>query len=656
MKIKTKQIGVFLLGLALVLGGLTQCKPKKEDNSLLLASILYLNQGRAPGVYISGILVDENNEPMPNRTVTIKGRGETPSVVRTGDATNSGYYKNVLSNTPFTTRYTAGEAAIATQCGAITGTYGATYPLTTNRRVICDTSVLADEAKNAGILDSLVGSGEVVAQFTTNAQGAFVSQKFTLPNTGNTYTVEVEGAARTRRLRVARSGTSSLLTQTDLVLGTNAAATEEVSGKYSFSIFNLVVEVEYPRPTRTLEGTLAGNVTIGPNEQVILQGTVIVPNGVTLTIGEGAKVFGSVSPGGALLVKQGGKLEAIGTATNPVVFSSEKAVGQRQPGDWQGIILQGSGIQTFGGRGSTAIGEGDVGSFGGNNNADSSGTLRYVRIEFAGAPFSPGNERNCLSLMGVGSGTTVEYVQCHRGFDDGFEWWGGAVDHKYLVSTANRDDQLDFTDGYIGRVQYAIAHMDINAVSSNDDTSRCVEGDGNTSNSCSNSGRPGTDGNCADPWFANLTCVASNGNAVATSGTNLGPGWFVRRSGAAIPVGSISHSVVVGTTAAVSCNTGAGQEALTRFGDITTTLGSVACAGGTALGGNNTGDTIALTNVNITAPDWTPTTGTVSASGNLKTVGGGAMNQAYFDDTNYRGAINLAGTKWWDGWTSFPAN
>ncbi|TGM87459.1 hypothetical protein [Leptospira bouyouniensis] len=656
MKIKTKQIGVFLLGFAMMLGGLTNCKEKKEDNSLLLAAILYLNQGRAPGVYISGILVDENNQPMANRTVTIKGRGETPSVVRTGDATNSGYYKNVLSNTPFSTRYTAGEAAIATQCGAITGTYGATYPLTTNRRVICDTSTLAEEAKNAGILDSLVGSGEVVAQFTTNAEGAFVSQKFTLPNTGNTYTVEVEGAARNRRLRVARSGTSSLLTQSDIILGTNATPNEEVSTKYSFSIFNLIVEVEYPRPTRTLEGTLTSNVVIGPNEQVILQGTVIVPNGVTLSIGEGAKVFGSVSPGGALLVKQGGKLEAIGTATNPVVFSSEKAVGQRQPGDWQGIILQGNGIQTFGGRGSSAIGEGDVGSFGGNNNADSSGTLRYVRIEFAGAPFSPGNERNCLSLMGVGSGTTVEYVQCHRGFDDGFEWWGGAVDHKYLVSTANRDDQLDFTDGYIGRVQYAIAHMDINAVSSNDDTSRCVEGDGSTSNSCASTGRTPTNGNCADPWFANLTCVASNGNAVATSGTNLGPGWFVRRSGTTISVGSISHSVVVGTTAAVSCNTGAGQEAVTKFGDITTTLGSVACAGGTALGGNSASDAITLTNVNITAPDWTPTAGTIAATGNLKTVGGAEMNQAAFDDTNYRGAINTGGTKWWDGWTSFPAN
>ncbi|TGL86699.1 hypothetical protein EHQ68_15485 [Leptospira congkakensis] len=656
MKTKTKKFGVLLLGITMMLGALTQCKEKKEDNSLLLAAILYLNQGRAPGVYISGVLVDENNEPMANKTVTIKGRGETPTVVRTGTAANRGYYKNVLSASPFETRFADGDSNISTQCGsAVFALYGATQAsILGDRQLICDTSTLASEAVTAGIAESLVASGEVVAQFTTNANGAFISQKFVIPNTGNTYTVEVDGAARNRRLRVARSGTSSLLTQSDIILGNNTTPTEQVASKYAFSIFNLVVEVEYPRPIRTLEGTLASNVSIGANEQVILQGTVIVPNGVTLSIGEGAKVYGSVSPGGALLVKQGGKLQAIGTASNPVVFSSEKAIGQRQAGDWQGIILQGNGIQTFGSIGGAAVGEGDVGTFGGNNNADSSGTLRYVRIEFAGAPFSPGNERNCLSLMGVGSGTSIDYVQCHKGFDDGFEWWGGAVDHKYIVSTANRDDQFDFTDGYIGRVQYAVAHLDINSISANDDTSRCVEGDGNTSNSCSNSARSG--GNCADPWFANLTCVASNGNSVATSGTNLGPAWFIRRSGAAVLVGSISHSVILGTTASISCTTTAGQEAITRFGDITTSLGAAACAGGTALGANSVSDAITLTSVNVTAPDWTPTAGTITASGNLKTVGGAQMNQAHFDDTNYRGAINTGGTKWWDGWTSFPAN
>ncbi|MCW7480022.1 hypothetical protein [Leptospira kanakyensis] len=650
MKTKTKKFGVILLGITMMLGALTQCKEKKEDNSLILAAILYLSQGRAPGVYISGVLVDENNEPMANKTVTIKGRNETPTVVRTGTAANRGYYKNVLSATPFETRYADGDSKISSQCGsAVFALYGATQAaILGDRQLICDTSTLPAEASTAGIAESLVAAGEVVAQFTTDSNGAFVSQKFVIPNTGNTYTVEVDGAARNRRLRVARSGTSSLLTQSDIILGNNTTPTEQVATKYAFSIFNLVVEVEYPRPIRTLEGTLASNVFIGANEQVILQGTVIVPNGVTLSIGEGAKVYGSVSPGGALLVKQGGKLEAIGTATNPVVFSSEKAVGQRQPGDWQGIILQGNGIQTFGSIGGTAIGEGDVGTFGGNNNSDSSGTLRYVRIEFAGAPFSPGNERNCLSLMGVGSGTTIDYVQCHRGFDDGFEWWGGAVNHKYIVSTANRDDQLDFTDGYIGKVQYAIAHLDTAASSSNDDTSRCVEGDGNTSNSCSASARTG--GNCADPWFANLTCVASNGNAVATSGTNIGNGWYVRRSDGTALVGSISHAAILGTVGPLNCT------APTRYGDIVASSAIGTCTGGTALGANSASDAVTLTNINVTAPDWTPTAGTITASGNLKTVGSAQMNQAFFDDTNYRGAINTGGTKWWDGWTSFPAN
>jgi|GEM_PF-67484 len=672
-----------------------ECAPKKKDNNgLLLAALLLLGQQRAPGVYITGQLVDKDGNALANRTIRIKGRNENAAVAvavvtsnpaaNTATYTPAGFYREVVSQGTLASstanqaaQYTAAANTVPTTFNGVNVTaqpstlYGgggsnptttqrdsecgsdvlATFGSTTNRRVVCDSSTLADAAVAANIQAAVVSNDTDVATITTNAEGNFTNVPFTLPRTGNTFAVSVDGISKARRLRVNRAGTGSLLGTTgNLILKDNTTSDEA-----EFQIFNLSVEVEYPRNLRTLEGTLAGSVTVSPGERVILQGTVIVPSGVTLTIGAGAQVLGSTSPGGALLVKAGGRLIAEGTSTNPIVFTSEKAVGQRAPGDWQGIIIQGRGIQSLGcpnAGGCTATGEGDTGTFGGTDNSDNSGTLKYVRIEFAGAPFSPGNERNCLSLMGVGSGTTIDYVQCHRGYDDGFEWWGGAVNHKYLVSTANRDDQLDWTDAYIGNIQYAIGHIETTAIAANDDTSRCVEGDGVGSFTCAGSGRSSQ--GCADPYFANLTCVATNAGVIATSGVNLGRAWSVRRSGAAVLTGAISHAVILGFTGSVECSATSGQQAITRFGDIYTSQAAAACSGGTAFGGNSTSQTVNMTGLNITAPDWTPNTA-VTATGNLKTTAS-VFNISFFDDTNYRGAINVGGAKWWDGWTSFPTN
>jgi hypothetical protein len=542
-------------------------------------------------------------------------------------------------------------------------------------RIYCDASTLTDGAKGVGVNTDIVASGKVVASFTTDSNGNFNNIKFDIPSLGNTYNVVVSGITRTRRLKINNNGVLTLLasvneaasravieqsTGKDLTTsessytslfasGVTSPTPTASQGSYDFSISNLTLDINYPKNYQVLSGTLSSSATYSdPNVIYYLSGTVIVPSGVTLTFdnsaGKGVMyVYGSASPGGALLVKSGGKLNVTGTATTPVVFTSEKSAGSRAPADWQGIILQGSAAQTFGGYGTSAVGEGDTGSFGGTNNADGSGTLKYVRIEFAGAPFSPGNERNCLSLMGVGSGSKFSYVQCHRGFDDGFETWGGAYNADHLVSTGNRDDQYDFADGIQAKVQFLIAQIYTSTAALNDDISRCIEGDGNTSTSCTSSARSG--GDCSDPYLANVTCV---GGVSSGTATNHGDALFLRRANSSYAQGDYTHFLVTnfGSNLPHSCSS---TQARISNMIYSNTTGTPNC-GGTITNVNTSA--ISVTTVSDTAPNFIPN-GTVTG---VTDVIGVTNFTTGFTSATYFGAIKDATDNWVTGWTSFSQN
>ena len=191
-----------------------------------------------------------------------------------------------------------------------------------------------------------------------------------------------------------------------------------------------------------------------------MEGYVRVRTEATLTIAAGSTVLASNAELTVLVVEQGGKLMAEGTASEPIVFTSGKAVGDRKRGDWGGITLNGRSQYNKGDRtdgGNIGTGEGETGSFGGNTvNADNSGNLRYVRIEFGGRQFDTENELNGLSLQAVGSGTTLEFVHLHRNSDDGVEMFGGTVNAANLISSSNGDDQLDWTNGWEGTINKAV--------------------------------------------------------------------------------------------------------------------------------------------------------------------------------------------------------
>jgi hypothetical protein len=203
-----------------------------------------------------------------------------------------------------------------------------------------------------------------------------------------------------------------------------------------------------------ITGDITGNVTWTANKIWRLKGFVRIQNGGVLTIEPGTVIFGERATKGTLIAQRGGKLIADGTAQNPIVFTSEREPGSREPGDWGGVVLcgraannQGNDVELEGGYG---------GIHGGNVQDDNSGILRFVRIEYAGVPINPNQEVNSLTMGSVGSGTIIEHVQCSFGLDDSFEWFGGKVNAKYLVAYRGLDDDFDVDFGHSGNIQFGL--------------------------------------------------------------------------------------------------------------------------------------------------------------------------------------------------------
>ena len=188
-----------------------------------------------------------------------------------------------------------------------------------------------------------------------------------------------------------------------------------------------------------------------------LKGWVYIADGSELTIEPGTIIKGDKATKAALIVERGGKLIAQGAADAPIVFTSAQPAGQRRPGDWGGVIICGKAHNN---QTSMQIEGGPRTQHGGDNDADNSGVLSYVRIEFAGYPFKADQEINGLTLGSVGSGTKIDHVQVSYSNDDSFEWFGGTVNCKYLVAYKGWDDDFDTDNGFSGKVQFGLSVRD----------------------------------------------------------------------------------------------------------------------------------------------------------------------------------------------------
>jgi hypothetical protein len=261
---------------------------------------------------------------------------------------------------------------------------------------------------------------------------------------------------------------------------------------------------------------ITGTVTLDASKVYLLTSTCVVRSGGKLIIPAGTVIRGAADLTATpklyatLVVERGGMIEVNGTSSNPVIMTSNKDAGVRDRGDWGGLVLCGKAVNNqsvdaqLEGFNNVAV-DNTLAKFGGTDDADNSGIVKYVRIEFAGLAFEPNKEVNSLTMGSVGSATTIEGVQCSFGNDDAFEWFGGTVNCKKLIAYKTTDDDFDTDFGYRGAVQFGIAVKDTSYFDlswnapSGASTSETFESD----NDAAGSGKlPLT-----SAVFSNITCV-----------------------------------------------------------------------------------------------------------------------------------------------------
>jgi hypothetical protein len=442
------------------------------------------------------------------------------------------------------------------------------------------------------------------------------------------------------------------------------------------------------RGSVTIGANITSNRTLFRDSVYRLTSFVQVTNGATLSIQDGTRIEGDA--GSALFITRGAKIEARGTAARPIVFTSSRT-SQRRAGDWGGLVIIGNGvINRTGGIQIEGTGTGDNNPaqfYGGSptpNNADNSGVLQYVRIEFAGFGPATNQELNSLTLAAVGSGTTVDHVQTMYGLDDSFEWFGGAVDAKYLVSYESGDDHFDASEGYVGRNQYMIAFQ--STVPTVSPGSGQVSGDpqGFEVDGCQDSsgGTCGVAGNNAEPFttpvFANFTVVGAPAGVLPAGG---GVGAVIRRGGGGFYVNGVvarwSSSAFALEGSAVKSRMDAGQLVVNNVllaengnsflptstsGSSTTTRYSLDPAqnaiqlfAGTTASLFTAFPAAAGTSTTGASFDWSPAASSPIAQGGMTAFTGALQARAgtFVTATPFRGAAAAGGEKWWQGWTNY---
>ncbi|MCG6920369.1 MAG: hypothetical protein LJF15_04680 [Acidobacteria bacterium] len=388
-----------------------------------------------------------------------------------------------------------------------------------------------------------------------------------------------------------------------------------------------------------VNGEITGSETWTADNQYLIQGALFVREGATLTIQAGTTIFGDQATTGTLVVARGGQLIAQGTASNPIVFTSSAPVGSRARGQWGGLILNGRAPLNI--PGGEKEGEGGTGTFGGNDPGDSSGILRYIRVEYAGIEFSPDNELNGIAFQGVGAGTACDHLQVHFNLDDAYEWFGGTAACKYLVASAAGDDSFDWTDGFQGRGQFWIAQQ------KGDDADNGFECD-NLEGAVDATPR-------SMPTIYNVTLI---GDPTENYGTQSARGMVLRRG-----TGAELRNFIVQGFKRVGVYVDQGS-----YGSDKTWLSGELTLGNSIITGNlqgsidgpsggwafdlDGGDPEIADPYNLSSPDFMPSASGIARNGTLPVAT--PPNDGFFEAVDYIGG--MGGTDWTQGWTDFSQN
>lgn len=294
---------------------------------------------------------------------------------------------------------------------------------------------------------------------------------------------------------------------------------KKIKSIFSFAILAVMLASCEPEPVKpniteggTLQGTLTQNTTLKRGSQWTLKGYVYVPEGINLTIEPGVTVKSDIAEKGALCIERGAKIYAEGTESSPIIFTSGRPESERAPGDWGGIVILGKATTN---KVDPTI-EGGIGrTYGGNDDNDNSGILRYVRVEYAGIAAFPNSEINGFTFAGVGRGTIVDYCESYYANDDAFEFFGGTVNCSHLIAVGTADDDYDFDFGYTGTIQYAISKRD----------PAFVDGvDAGNGIECDNDGTGSSATPITKPTLINFTLIGPN-DPTAKPNHNLAMRW-----------------------------------------------------------------------------------------------------------------------------------
>lgn len=387
-----------------------------------------------------------------------------------------------------------------------------------------------------------------------------------------------------------------------------------------------------------LSGTVTSDATLTKNIEWVLQGPVYVGDdnaqSATLTINPGTKIIGVGGSGDQaayLWIRRGSKIMAEGTPDNPIVMTGPS---EQVAGEWGGLLISGNapvngcnaGVPLCEVPFEAIVSE----TFGGNNPTDNSGVVKYTQIRFAGSAVRQDEELNGFTLNGVGSGTLIDYVQVHEGLDDGIEVFGGTVQMKHLVLTNIQDDSLDWTNGWQGRVQFALIKQ---AAAIGD---RGIEADNNEKNH--------DDSPRAQPILSNITIMGRVGDT-ATQGILL------RRGTGA----NIWNSVIVGSPVCLMID---GERTYANAGvpgnlsgSLTIQNSFVNCAANFADGDGAAFATSDWFLSQLNKAEDPLLSGYLPATGSPLTLGGAPVSDAFFSPVDYVGAFKDANDDWTKEWT-----
>ena len=458
--------------------------------------------------------------------------------------------------------------------------------------------------------------------------------------------------------------------------GTSARPTGDVADVSSGATYADLIDAAGVSNVCTLPAVVSNDLTLTNGNLYELDGTVFVgtdagpdaanpfPASVqaSLTIEPGVTLFG-LNGEDALVVSRGSEIFSNGTAGAPVVMTSKQdllgTATATSRGQWGGVVLNGRAPINDCEDGNTngdgdlipgtveceKDGEGGSGLFGGNDASDSSGSITYTRVQYAGFLFSTDDELNGIAFQGVGNGTNISHIQIHNNADDGVEFFGGDVNAKYVVVTGAGDDSIDWTDGWTGNLQYAIV------VQTDGDANRAIEGD--------NRGGDGAIIPQSNPWISNFTFVTNFTEVPdgADDGIKMREGTSGRVMNGVV-VGYVGEGFDFDAPADFSVEYPT-EDPSTRPVILSTYL---AANGASADGNVDDGDSEAIFAADpnnteeasgslVADSDGTGVALLPNAAAQAVTAADTDRGEGFFDDVDYIGAIKDDSDNWYVGWT-----